>query len=251
MNARSAGIAAPSGRDVYEIYVVVTSRPGVLGEISTILGERSVDILEGHVQVSKDEGLGYIVLYVEIADSKTTVNELLGELRRKEYVMEVKAESRKSVFFETMMFPLTSGGHYRIFAIGANEWLNLIGSMKVSFGTAADSILFQEGVVVGHSVVENIRKRFQGMDEGTLVENFRAFFSAAGLGLLGERREGGTVRITIENPAVVEKDGVVTDDFMIGVVAGAFGKINSHKYATRELEWSKENKLHFLLVAEE
>ncbi|MDV3277602.1 MAG: ACT domain-containing protein [Nitrososphaerales archaeon] len=251
MIARSAGIAAPSGRDVYEIYVVAKSRPGVLGEISGLLGQRSVDILQAHVQVSKDGGLGYIILYVEMADSKTTVNELLDELRKKGFVTEVKAESRNSIFFETMMFPLTSGGHYRIFAVGANEWLKLIDSLKASLGTAAGSILFQEGSAAGGSVVENIGKRFQGMDKSTFVENFRAFFSASGLGLLGEIGEGGAIEITIDKPAVTRKDGAVLDDFLIGVVAGALGKINSRKYAVRDPRWSDENRLLFLLVAED
>lgn len=189
-------------------------------------------------------------MYVEMADSKTPMNELLDELRRKEFVIEAKAESRNSIFFEAMMFPLTSGGHYRIFAVGANEWLKLINSLKTSLGTAADSILFQEGLAAGESVVENIGKRFQGMDKSTLVENFRMFFRASGLGLLGEKGEGSAIEITIDNPAVARKDSIVTDDFLTGVIAGAFGKINSRKYVVRGPRWSDENSLLFLLVAE-
>ncbi|MHB8566076.1 MAG: hypothetical protein ACYC7D_10600 [Nitrososphaerales archaeon] len=251
MIARSLGISAPSGNDVYEIYIVAKSNPGALGEISGLLGEMSIDILQAFVQVSKVDGLGYYLLFVEMMTSKISIDELLDRLRKMESTIEAKADSRNSTFFEITMFPLTSDGHSRVFAIGADEWLKSISSLKATFGTAADSILFHAGLSVGESLIENMGKRSAKTDKSILVDNFRAVFSALGLGKLSGKGDGSVIEISIDDPPVKRIGGINVDEFLVGIVAGGFGQINSSKYNVRDLGWSDQNKLQFLLAAKD
>lgn len=82
----------------------------MLAKIATIMGERNVDILAGHIQCSDDKLTGYDLFYVEMADAKVTPQELVDALKALDFVEDVQIEPKSKVKFETMMFPLPAQG---------------------------------------------------------------------------------------------------------------------------------------------
>jgi predicted amino acid-binding ACT domain protein len=249
MHSRSLGISAPIGENVYEILVTTKSRPGILGNLSTFLGQNGVDILGAHVQVSDDRTIGHTLLYVELKSTKTNIDELLYALREKEFVIDAKAESRNEMFFENMMFPLTARGHYKVFAIGANEWASLLDSFHRAFGSAASVILHQEGFSVGKSMIRNISTRFpKSPDSQTLLANLIGLFKATGLGILSMVGGKEEIGVKIEQtPVPCRRDFI--DNFIVGIVTGAISEAYLSNYNVNGLICNGES-MSFRLTRE-
>ncbi|MHB8566068.1 MAG: hypothetical protein ACYC7D_10560 [Nitrososphaerales archaeon] len=237
---RSLGISSPLGRDVYEFYLVVKSTPSILGKISDIFGKKHIDVLGAHLQVSDDRQKRYAIFYVEMAGSTAKANEFVELFRHEEFVLEIAAESRNVIFFETKMFPPTSGGHYRVFAMGSESWINLVRSLKEKFGSAADSILHAEGIPAGEGIARGIESRVndrtKDVGKGTLakLENLKALFKVTGFGLLEILGNAERFHVTIRESMAAKQD--LIEHFVVGVVEGALEKLFSKEYVISDLK---------------
>ncbi|MEM0116839.1 MAG: hypothetical protein QXV32_00070 [Conexivisphaerales archaeon] len=250
--ARSLGISAPEGENVYEVYIKVASRPSILGKISDIMGQRNIDIIGAHVQVSDDKTLGFILLYIELAKSKSSINEVLDTLRKQDYVKEAIAQPRNEVFFEGIMYPLTSGGHYKVFALGTTIWSAIVKSLYEMFGQTAGFVLRNEGNSAGKAAVRRIEGRFttRGMkipDRNILIENVKVFCKASGLGVVEIEGEAPRLKATISSSLLSDQAGMV-DDFMIGLVKGAMEQIYGLNFLIENIEL-KDGQTSFEIVS--
>jgi len=249
---RSLGISAPAGRDVYEVRLRVKSKPSILGKISNIFGSRNVDILGVHGQVTDDKKHADLIFYLEAGSSTVPMASVVDELKGQDFVVGVDSHSRNRVYFEAGSFPLTSGGHYRVFAISAEAWAALVRAILQEFESGGKVILREEGAALGKEVVRGISKRFASPDASVLIDNLKALFRASGLGLLEVVETGGTARfvVTIREPAVCAgSSGTTVDDFLIGVVRGAIGEIYSRGYKAKD-ESCKDRTMAFELLAD-
>jgi hypothetical protein len=250
--ARSLGVTAPEGKNVYEIYIKVSSRPSILGKISDIMGQRNIDIIGAHVQVSDDKKVGFILLYLEMGNAKSSIDEVLDTLRKQDYVHEVTAEARNEIFFEGIMYPLTSGGHYKVFTLGTSIWSAIVKSLYDMFGQTAGFVLRNEGDSAGKAAVKRIEGRFttRGMkipDKKVLLENVKAFCRASGLGLVEIYGEAPRLKVTISSSLVSSQNETV-DDFMIGLVKGALEQVYGLNFLIENLE-SDKGQLRFEVVS--
>jgi prephenate dehydrogenase len=62
-------LRAPRPEEVAEVRVPVPDRPGVLAEVTTLLGELDVNILDLEIAHSKEGGRGVLVLTVAADDA--------------------------------------------------------------------------------------------------------------------------------------------------------------------------------------
>jgi hypothetical protein len=222
----------------------------VLASIATIMGERNVDILAGHMQCSDDKRTGFDLFYLEMADAKVTPEELVETMKSMDFVEDARIESKSHVKFETMMFPLTRSGHTRVFVLSANGWAALINSIINTFGTAGGVILHNQGVSVGGEIVDSIDLLFRAPAASELeVENLKAYFGATGLGKLQISGDRGGVQITIEEPVMSGQEKPVIDQFLVGVVRGALAKIFSRDYVVQNITYD-DGRIRFSLVPE-
>jgi len=240
---RSLGVTAPEGINVYEVYIKVSSRPSILGKISDIMGQRNIDIIGAHVQVSDDKKLGFILLYLKMGNAKSSIDEVLDTLRKQDYVHEVVAEARNDVFFERIMYPLTSGGHYKVFTLGTSIWSAIVKSLYDMFGQTAGFVLRNEGNSAGKAAVKRIEGRFttRGMripDKKVLLENVKAFSRASGLGLVEIDGEAPRLKVTVSSSLVSSQNDMI-DDFMIGLVKGAIEQVYGLNFLVENLEVDK------------
>jgi hypothetical protein len=214
------------------------------------MGEKNVDILAGHMQISDDKRTGYDLFYLEMAGATVTPNELVETLRSLDFVKDAQIEPKSKVKFETMMFPLTRSGHTRVFVLSADGWAALINSILVTFGTAGGVILHNQGVSVGEEIVDSIRTSFFSVPIGSQLEmeNLRAYFGAVGLGrLLVDGSQNG-MKVAIEQPVMSGQKKPVVDQFLVGVVRGAAVKIFSRDFVVEGLTYDG-GKIRFDLVA--
>jgi uncharacterized protein with ACT and thioredoxin-like domain len=238
------GITAPSGRDVWELYMKVESRPSILGKITDALGAHNVDILGSHAQVSDDRREGHILMFVEMQGAGVGIEKVVNEFRAMPFVLDIRAESKRKIIFESQMFPLTSGGHYRGFFIGASSWAALLATISAEFGSGGDVILQAEGVSVGREVAVKVREKLSrdgepgaGSDDKAMLENLKAVFRADGLGILdlSGGSGGATVEATISEAATTATPDHHVDHFIVGFVKGALEEVLSAKYSVEKL----------------
>ncbi|MDV3244479.1 MAG: hypothetical protein LYZ66_04805 [Nitrososphaerales archaeon] len=248
MIPRSLGASAPKGTNVYEIFLVVDNKPSVLAKVSDVFGNHLVNMLGIHGQNSDDGKTGYILVYAEMAGAKSSVDELLESLRKTKSVREARADSMTRVRFERMMFPLTGGGHHRVFLMGAEEWKGLVGSIGKLLGeSAASSLMHQEGVSVGEGLVKRIESSFsEEPDTQTLVDNAKSAFQSSGFGILEVNGSKEALSVGIQHP-IVGVTGPV-DNFTIGIVVGMFQKIHRASYHVDGVEYGGDGMLKFKLV---
>ncbi|MDG6988576.1 MAG: hypothetical protein JRN21_04535 [Nitrososphaerota archaeon] len=249
------GITAPSGRDVWELYFKVESRPSILGKITDVLGAHNIDILGSHGQVSDDRKVGHILMFVEMQGADVDTERVMSEFRAMPFVLDIRAESKRKIIFESQMFPLTSGGHYRGFFIGASSWAALVNTISAKFGSGGDVILQAEGESVGREVTVKVREKLSkdgepgaGSDDAAMLENVKAVFKADGLGLLDlSVGSDGTVEASVSEAATTVKSDHHVDHFIIGFVRGALEVVFSAKYSVEKLRL-EDGKIMFSLA---
>lgn len=247
---RSLGIACPEGKEIYELFVAVDSKPSILAKVAAVLGERNIDILTGSLQCSDDKLSGYDIFYLEMAGSTVTPKELVETLKKFSFVKDVRMEPKADVKFENMMFPLTRSGHTRVFVISADGWSALVDSILATFGTAGGVILHNQGVSVGAEVVDSIRTLIHPPGRpGSEMANLKAYFRAMGLGILEISDDQRAVKVTIDQPVTGAKKAPGVDQFLVGMVRGAVNKIKAHDYVVANLAFAS-GKIQFNLVRE-
>lgn len=236
---------------MHEVYLRVKSYPSILGKISKTMGDRKIDILAISGRVDDDKKAAKLVFYVEMGDSRTSVRELVAALRKKQFVLEVTSRPKGKIIYEELMFPLTSGGHYRVFTLGARSWISLLRSLNEKFGSGGAVILQEEGVAVGSEMVRKTEERLRTTDEDLLLKNLKALFGASGMGMLEITREpGGTLtvfRVEVVDPVSAESDVPLVDEFTIGILRGAVSSILSKDLVARDKSYGNR-KLTFSLV---
>jgi hypothetical protein len=237
---RSLGISSPPGTNVYEFYLTLKPDASILGRLSAFFGQRKADILGVHFQLS-GEKRAHAIFYVEMANATSDIVSMVDLLNKDRAVIEVTAVSRTGNFFESNMFPPTSGGHYRVFVMGAQSWINLLRSFKQKFGTPADSILYSQGVSAGIEMAQGLESRLgpNVTDSVPKLTNLKGLFRATGLGLLevsGHREDFG---VTINESMGARTD--LIDNFLVGVAAGALGRLFSKEYAVSDLKHNPRN----------
>jgi len=171
-------------------------------------------------------------------------------LKELDFVMDAQIEPKSKVKFENMMFPLTRSGHTRVFVISSDGWFALVNSILKTFGTAGGVILHNQGVSVGAEIVESIKVLFPTAAGHELeMENLKAYFGAVGLGMLHVSGDRLGMKVKIEDPITSGHKEPVVDQFLVGIVRGAIGKVYANDYVVQKLTYS-EDKIAFNLVPE-
>jgi hypothetical protein len=224
------------------------NEPANIGKVSSIFRDRKAEVLSVHMQVADANREAHVIFYVEMAGTTAGVEQMIDALTSERFIREARADSKNRAFFESNMFPPTSGGHYRVFIMGAQSWINLVRSFKQKFGTPADTILYSQGVSAGIEMAQGIEERI-GAEEREAeprLSNLRGLFRATGLGLLeiSGHRENFSLMISETMGA---RTGLV-DNFLVGLAAGALGRLFSKEYSVSELKHTKGGVLTFRLT---
>ncbi len=241
---KNAGLTAPEGGEVYELFIKARSRPGVLGEIAALLGRYNLDILGGHLQVHNRDW-GVITLYVDVSQPRDGLDKVLEELRGLDFTIEVDAKAMDEIFFEHFFFPITSGGHFRIFVISADAWMALEDTLHKTFGTAAATLLYHSGVALGKRVIDKMRERktHVKLTEELLRANIIAMLRAYGIGIAKIEDTAQGFHVEISEPIMAEWDGKIIDYFTIGMMAGSLEAIYDTNLVARGVKYDSAKRV--------
>ena len=257
MYARSIGAAAPPGPDVYEVFVRIRSRVSIGGRLFALFAEANVDVLGIFGQVDDDRRNGNLILYADYAQSKREPQAFLDLLRRQEYVVDARLAYKGRLFLEEMAFPPTSDGAYRVLIFPVEWWSSLVSGLVHQYGTAAGSILHEQGLNAGRAQVHHVVARVPSVDRALFLATLRAAGRASGWGLFEIGEEGTPDGPEIFRIAVREGPWVRMSpfslegcQFTVGFLRGALQEICRTDLVVRGLTYDR-GELRFELVGVE
>lgn len=257
MYARSVGTAAPPGSGVYEVFVRIRSRVSTGGRLFALFAEANVDVLGIFGQVDDDRLNGNLILYADYAQSKREPLAFLDLLRRQEYVVDARLAYKGRLFLEEMAFPPTSDGEYRVLIFPVEWWSSLVSGLVRQYGTAAGSILHEQGLDAGRAHVHQVVARVPSVDRELFLETLRAAGRTSGWGIfdIGEEGTAGgpeIFRIAVREGPWVRMSPFSLEgcQFTVGFLRGALQEICRTNLVVRGLMYDR-GELRFELVGVE
>ncbi len=218
------------GRDLHGLLVRAISLPGVLARLSSIIAERGLNILYCSTTVAEEHEEGIILLFIDFTDSETRPQELAEELRRLDFVREVKLITPKYEGFivDDVSFPLMVGSERAILMTEA-ALRGLFIDIRRHIGSGGEAILYFLGTEVGKSLAE----RYMKMAEEIGVEDLEGkahiaagLFVSVGYGLVESLEidpETPRIRLRVKGCIECELGGSAEkpySQFLRGMLAG-------------------------------
>lgn len=190
-------------KEYFEAMFIVENMPGVLHNISEVIGAHNVNILSGFHSLIEELG-GVWVVFLEMTAS-TPYEELFKEIEMVSGVTDVKyVKLRKADYFDSFFFPLAIPGT-RVIII-TQEAFNRIKSQLVDIlGTGGETILFSEGAAVGRTIYEFIPEALTSAERK--LEFIENLLRATGWGLV----EFNQINIARRSGEIHVKDNMEAD----------------------------------------
>lgn len=230
-------IATPSNKDVYELHLSVKSKIGVLHEITGFLSEQKIDIISMHIQAARGRTAD-IVAFLEMEESKLTIDELLESVRELDFVQEANAASKDRVVFEEFLFPLMVDEDVRGFLMTEGAWMSIATRLVLTYGTGGLAILHEAGVACGEEYATQLQAKLgprASLETG--VENLEVMLRAAGMGVVEIRATLDGFLVRVKQPVILPTETKIYDHFLTGVVSGAAGRLFATSYSVEKVRF--------------
>jgi len=232
--------------DAYELHLNVKSKIGVLHQITGFLAEANIDILTMHIQATKGKTAD-IVAFLEMGESKMSIENLLGTIREMDVVLEARAVKKDRVIFEEFLFPIMIDDEVRGFLMTDSAWMSIATRLVLTYGTGGLAILYEAGVACGEEYGKHLQAKLgRRATAETAVENLMAMLRAAGMGITEMRTTVDGFVVKVREPIIPATETKIHDHFLTGVIAGAVGHLFATSYSVEKVRF-EGNELEFAL----
>ena len=214
-----------SGKRYFLISARLRQEVGALSDFTKILAVRGIDVLEGHIYVSR-EPEGYVTFFAEAKDKRIDsrfINQLLKGSSYLEGLTVV--ESRRGLIVDSVNFPLMTGAGRRSVLLSADSVREVFHEAVRKYGDPAREMIYWIGFSYGKDTWQTSFGGI-GFDKQDLQE-YLEVYSAIGMGrpfLEKLKGEVPVARVAVEH--CFECEGRRGDRpesiFMSGVLAGSF-----------------------------
>lgn len=237
---RPIGSPSPLGKNVYEFAVFADPEPssslGIVELVSSYHG-KMIGYLE---DAMTKEFAGFY--FVDTSKMDCSVSDLTEEIRDLQRVKNVQVQYREGHLLGHFMFPLTVFGNRRVLAIRVEGLVNIEEQLTKLMGSAASSIIYDEGRSYGLEVMRAYREALkeEANNEERLIENVKEGSKATGWGTLEFRlTDDMGVRVALRHPPVTT-GGWRESRFLYGIfgglIEGVYGRrlsVSQAKYDAR------------------
>ena len=188
--------------DVYGIYIVIRPEmlevPGILADILKPFAENELPIV--HFKLSRPPLKKAIrcLIFFAIDGKKEVIDNIVDELRKKDYVMEVEVivPLFKGFVVDTVMFPPTLCGE-RVVIFRQPLIRMLLNTIVKEYGSGFEGILYYIGYEYGKQAYRE-HARLAGGDREKVLEVSNALFQLLGFGrveILIMKNKSAVIRI--------------------------------------------------------
>ena len=240
-------LTTPSSEDAYELHLNVKSKIGVLNQITGFLAEENIDILSMHIQATRGKTAD-IVAFLEMGESKTSIEQLLETVREMDFVQEANAVKKDRVIFEEFLFPVMIDDEVRAFLMTDSAWMSIASRLVLTYGTGGLAILHEAGVACGEEYAKHLQSKLgPKASADTTVENLKAMLQAAGMGVTEMSRTADGFVVKVREPIIPATETKIHDHFLTGVIAGAAARLFATSYSVEKVRF-EGNELGFTLA---
>lgn len=174
------------GRRVTEFKILLKNVSGALNSITETLYKHKVNIHSIYLSPVTTEETAWCTLFADFTNATAPPKEVAEELRRKRKLLNVEYVEEKDFLVDTYHFKLVTPIG-RIYVLNVNAYAEIVKALRDLFGSAADYILFLEGVKYGEAVAKEYFKIFpflSGKNRDDLTKFFFDMARTAGFAVL-------------------------------------------------------------------
>jgi len=156
--------------------------PGVLARIVSIMADMNIRILS--LTFTSRGNKSYITAFIDLTDSKHTLEEFVEKLRQQEYVVRVEYSYAElpGLIVDKHCFPLeTLGGEMRALLIPVKVFSGIFADLRERYGESIWTIAYHQGNSLGELIAKRVLKKFPA-PSNKLVEVLAQIYSAYGWG---------------------------------------------------------------------
>lgn len=155
--------------------------PGALGAVTSILGVRGVNLLEGFFGSDPKDEWGPVSFFVESTDPKVDKDWLMQYLKASIYISDIEIrESRDGFLADSVNFPLSWGSGDRAVAMRAEQVKGMFDVVRGVPGIG-DDVLYKMGFQYGKNTWQKLFGLFQPKT-GVSVADDLQIYTAVGWG---------------------------------------------------------------------
>jgi len=224
--------------------------PGVLARTASIMAEMNIRILSLSFTSRGDKR--HITAFIDLTDSKHTLEELVEKLKKQEFVIRVKYSGADlpGLLVDKHCFPIeTLGRRIRALLIPVKTLSNIFADLKKRYGKVSWVLAYHQGVVLGELITKHLVKYFPE-SQMELAQALTKLYSAYGW---------GRMRIEPFDIAAKEFKVIIEDNFEVegyersdepvchftrGILCGAVSVMwrDEYEFEVREISCKAQGK---------
>lgn len=135
---------APRKR-VVEFKIHLKNAPGALLSVVKTFYKHKINIIGGYLPNTPIEPTGYWTVFADFTRSTITPEVFVKELKRRRKVIDVKYVEGENFLIDAYRFKVVTPVG-RVFTLTVNGYASVVRALREAFGSAADYILFTQGV---------------------------------------------------------------------------------------------------------
>ncbi|RLE74949.1 MAG: hypothetical protein DRJ56_06505 [Thermoprotei archaeon] len=231
------GILYRRGRALAQVSIEarLLPEPGILARTASIMAEMNIRILSLTFTSRGDRR--YITAFIDLTESKCTLEELVDMLRRQEYTVRVmySPADLPGLIVDRHCFPLeTLGGEMRALLIPVKVFSGIFADLKERYGRAMWAVAYHQGRLLGELVARHVLKKLPG-PPSKLMRELARLYSAYGWGRMEVVGKGRVViRDNFEVEGYARSEEPVCH-FTRGILSGGASAIRGGEFEVEEV----------------
>lgn len=162
------------GRRLVEFKILLKNVPGALNSVTETLYKCRANIISICVPPVSTEETAWCTVCTDFTNATAPPEKVAERLRRRRKLLSVEYVEGKDFLTEAYHFKLlTTIG--RVFIQSVNAFAEIMKALREAFGSAADYILFMQGVKYGAAVVKNYYKVLPFLSEKSMNDIAKIF----------------------------------------------------------------------------
>ncbi len=216
---RNVTLSKPAGQGITEFLVVGKDELGAVSKVMSIFADHSINFLSSYGE-SRDEEHNFILtFFAEVDDVESQIEILEKEISSLSFVKQVQSVKMKDRVYDQYLFPITAGSA-RVIIMRADPLLNIEKQLFDRMGSAATSIMYEEGRAYARQTTAQMLAISPNMDRDELLENSLDGLRAFGWGIFRYRKSGEVFEITATDLPFSDPRDAVRSRFVQGSGAG-------------------------------
>lgn len=148
------------GRRIVEFKIHLKNVPGALMSVMEVFYKHKVNIMSSWFPNNPTEESGYWTLFADYTGVFVPLEEFKKELKRKRKVIDVEYVEAENFLVDAFHFKVETPPMGRVFTLNVDLYAEIVKALRETFGSAADFILFMQGVKYGEAAIKRYREAF-------------------------------------------------------------------------------------------